>query len=79
MEEAQIAQFLPLTPYVSMELSRYAHTRLSCIKFWAMGELLFMANDYYWAVIGETTDGVWVYGAGDWYVANYQPKTLANT
>jgi len=43
-----------------------------------MGELLFMANNYYWAVIGETTDDGWVYGAGDWYVANYQPKTLAN-
>ena len=79
MEEAQIAQFLPLTPHVSMSLSRYTHTRLSYIKFWAMGELLFMANDYYWAVIGETTDGARVYGAGDWYVANYQPKTLANT
>ncbi|KIM55943.1 hypothetical protein SCLCIDRAFT_1220781 [Scleroderma citrinum Foug A] len=24
-----------------------------------------MANDYYCAVIGETTDGAWVYGAGD--------------
>ena len=44
-----------------------------------MGELLFMANNFYWAVIGETTDGVWMYGAGDWYVAYYQPKTLANT
>ena len=79
MEEAQIVQFLPLTPHGSMSLSRYAHTRLSYIKFWAMSELLFMANDFYWAVIGETTDGAWVYGAGDWYVAYYQPKTLAIT
>jgi len=82
MEEAQIAQitqFLPLTPHGTMLLSRYAHTRLSYIKFGVtMGESLFMANDYYWAVIGETTDGAQVYGAGDWYVANYQPKTLAN-
>lgn len=30
-----------------------------------MSELLFMANDFYWAVIGETTDGARVYGAGD--------------
>ena len=80
MEEAQIVQFLPLTPHGSMSLSRYAHTRLSYIKFWAMSELLFMANDFYWAVIGETTDGARVYGAGDWYVAyHYQPETLANT
>jgi len=54
-----------------MLLSRYTHTRLLYIKFWALGELLFMANDYYWAIIGETTDGVRVYGAGDWYVAHY--------
>ena len=79
MEEAQIVQFLPLTPHGSMSLSRYAHTRLSYIKFWAMSELLFMANNFYWAVIGETTDGAQVYGAGDWYIAYYQPKTLANT
>ncbi|KIM50422.1 hypothetical protein SCLCIDRAFT_145516 [Scleroderma citrinum Foug A] len=37
-----------------------------------------MANDYYWAVIGAT-NGARVYSEGDWYVANYQPNTLANT
>jgi len=27
-----------------------------------------MANDYYWAVIGDATDGAQVYDAGDRYV-----------
>lgn len=39
--------------------------RLPYIKFWATSKSLFMANDYYWAVIGETTRGAQVYGAGD--------------
>ena len=33
-------------------------------KFLGNGELLFMANDYYWAVIGAT-DSAQVYSEGD--------------
>lgn len=64
MEEARTAQCLPPTTWVHVVI-KVQPTRLSRIKFWATAKSLFMANDYYWAAIGEITHGAQVYGAGD--------------